>query len=94
MLAAERKNAELVAVLLAAGANPNKSCSGVPGDTALRLALEVGAIEVVRALVRSGADCSATAWDGRSAKDFVRDAVVSGRGNAARWREIASLVGA
>lgn len=49
-------NAELVKALLAKGANPN--AQDTRGVTACHMAAEVGALDVVTALVPAGADCT------------------------------------
>lgn len=52
-------NAELLEVMLGAGANPNTKDSR--GVTACHMAAEVGAVDVVAALVKAGADCTVMA---------------------------------
>ena len=64
-LAARAGNAEVVKVLLEAGANP-QSPEG-EGQTALSMAAEHGHLEVVRLLLDAGADPSYSATDGYGA---------------------------
>lgn len=58
MLAVQAQKADLVDLLVSAGANVNMENQG--GDTALILATKLGNIDLVRNLIRAGADVNST----------------------------------
>jgi ankyrin repeat protein len=76
--AAGRGHAELVELLLAAGADVDRRDPD-SGRTALHAAVQGGAPEVVQALLTGGADVDATTNDGASALDIGRVAAARSR---------------
>mmetsp|Transcript_79079 Transcript_79079/g.137087 ORF Transcript_79079/g.137087 Transcript_79079/m.137087 type:complete len:176 (-) Transcript_79079:38-565(-) len=69
--ACEISDAQIVKMLLDAGADPNVSHPGLDGWTPLHLAAWLDAVDCVKVLLEHGADVRALDWYGRTAADWA-----------------------